>query len=343
MATYLEMVNRTLELLRFDAVSAIAGAADPVTLVSNIVNRSARTILEHRIWSFLVRDTIAQFHASATGTSASILSDGSMALPAADLASTSFGDTHTHWYFNAPDDPDFGETFFGIESFRVLGGSYAPTFDVFGVNSPLSADGSANYKLIGNVRSFPDNVRQILSARYQQNPIEVWQDSRADFGAAFPDWHDTEGEPEVIVIGGTVSPTFNTTISGGQPTQTQVFGPRMLLWPVPNIEVFLDLEVVWRHDALSAETDSLSGVPDHICDLIVLRSAVDGLLGQVVADERRGLALAQRYEIELGRAVAQDQSDPMRRRVPTPFGVGSSGSSRARWEKKLITGSWSWP
>jgi hypothetical protein len=118
----------------------------------------------------------------------------------------------------------------------------------------------------------------------------------------------------------------------------------MLIWPAPIEETLLDLDVVWEHDVLSDDEDELSGVPERITDLIVLRSAVDGLLGQVVADVDRGRALAQRYEIELGRAVNSDQADPNRRRIPIAFGDNANlRDPNYRWERQTISGSWSWP
>jgi len=340
-ANFLSLVNRTLELLRFDAVSTLAGSADPTTLVMAIVNRSARTVLEHRIWSFLVRDAQIRVPRRVSRSGAVVASDGSITFPEADISQATLGDTFTSWHLCVTEDANYGETFFQIVSFQTALGGHVPTLSGVGLLSPYAAGTNLDYVLIPNMRKFPNNVRQVLSVRHQQEPLEVIQESRNDLNALLPDWHDDTGEPEIVVIGGLTSPTFNASLSGGSPIQSQIFGPRMLIWPAPTVVTILDLDVVWRHPEMTVDADSLTGVPEHINDLIVLRSAVDGLLGQVVSDAERGRALAQRYEIELGRAVNQDQLDPNRRRIPVPFGNESGIRTRERWERRTISGSWS--
>lgn len=110
----------------------------------------------------------------------------------------------------------------------------------------------------------------------------------------------------------------DATASGSGIADTTSFGIRV--FPVPTSRTVIDYAYVKRHARLSDGTDTVSGVPDHVLDLIEWKATVKSLYSLKESDPAHARALDAKIDRDIQRAHGATDPTPTVRHVPIPFG-----------------------
>jgi hypothetical protein len=168
---------------------------------------------------------------------------------------------------------------------------------------------TASYQIVFYEYKLPATVKDVTAVRFQDDEITLkmvgWDQS---FRSAIPRPTDRiEDNPEVVVVGAQVSPSYLTSTGAVDP------GLGMLIYPCPLGRYRLEYSYKVRHPQLSASQD-LENVSDAAVHDIVLNAFS---LMEASAGRDPNLAEANRLiaEMRLNRHHEMNRADGTRRKV----------------------------
>jgi len=320
------MVNRVLGLLRQPRVTSLVSPSTVTTETMDLVNRSARTVLEQRNWSFLGRDMGLRIFSTRTGIGTGVSATTSLVIPPGAISIGDLTNGVTRFHVVVTSDPLVPHLLIPISTALVFVGN---VLNFEAAVPDITANGACSWALHGNVGVFAPTVGRILHVYDEERPLRLAFGDRYDLHRFEADWARSTGDPEVIFVGGSAAPTGLFPAVG-------TVGSQFLVWPPPSQNRVLWIDYLFRHASLANDSDTLTGVPEHVSDLMVLLAAVEGLYGTIANDPARGVRLEAMYERGLARAMHSDDPQVFKRRIPRPFGSGRRGDPWADWESRQV-------
>ncbi len=336
-ATFLQLHNRLRAYLREEQISALA-ATDLLSIsLSSILNGAMRQVLDAHSWSFLLReDGVADFDRPYSGTSCwTTAASTTVEIETNAGVVASVNADNAAWRFALTSDTAEPNLTYKIVSATGTASDPARDALVLAVahDQTLTQAGSATWLVFAHELALPDTVSRVHSVWDESGELTLVFDHQSlGIDPSLPRRLDMRGNPDTAVVGGIV------TNSGTSPST----GLRLAIYPIPEgtagARYLLYYRYAYRFADLSLITDTLTGVPDEIADLIVRRAFIDCLMGNVQNDPQRGNSLRQHLEVDLQQALARDVRDPLRRMVPQPFGSGRRGSRHLnqRWANRQV-------
>jgi len=226
------MVNRLLRRHGFEDYSTFTL---PETLLAlDLVNQAIQDLLSSHDYPWNIRHSGVQHlfgPLSGTGTASS--SSGAVTITGftnttADITGgATAGDAIA--YIKFPVATSHSNT-----AMRILNVSLSGTTltAILQSNFPGGDQSSTNWRMIFPEYLLGDTVAKVLSVRHQDRPLRLLEiDPWRTFDEVLPNSYEVEGDPEVVMVGGTATATYDSV---GTSTPTQ--GLRMAVWPVPNIQ-----------------------------------------------------------------------------------------------------------
>ena len=333
MASFLELTNRALSLLRFPRIASVVGAASPVTEVGELLNRALHAVLEEHNWSFLVRQTQLGIHANVSGTANGNVDTARLVIPETTVAIADLVNDQTRWHVRITSDGALGSTAIPIATATTAIGFHTLTFDQ--AVSAMTANVAASWTLYGDIGALSATVGRVLHVYHQERPLRLVFGDRYDLRRFEPDWSSFASDPDVMLVGGTTLPTRS---SAGALAD---YRTQFIVWPPPAAAVVLDLDYFYRFADLALDADELGGVPESVQDLLPVYAAAEGFKSAVANDPARGKLLEVDYERNLARSLAADKPAPLERFIPTPFGSRRLGDPWRSWSARNPVGPYS--
>lgn len=355
--SYLSLVNGVRIKLRYEPITAFP-SNDPLhQTITDLVDEAAREILEERIWPFDVRhDEMLHFYGpiegSGTGTT---LTDEDFDFRFENVVEgANARDAMLNWTNLALSTPSASRLHHVVPRL-LIDDSDSPWPETSNIVRELDFDGSLrlqvefaqpwqgsakatlDWKLFFFEAVLPATVRQVLAVYNDEEPMELRFGAHPlDLGWTRP--HDDFRDPHTVYLGGTATSVLSDdpTVETGVGAFSAVFGDRLAVWPIPDKETLLPMVSVYRHPALSAETDLFTGVPDHVADLIEWKAFEKALMGNIQNDPARAALVRQENERRIDRVWKASDPDPYRRRVPRPFGSLRVPRRRNRFDSQEI-------
>lgn len=312
----LQLVNQLRDLLREQRVSSVSSSNPDLLVQVGLINRAARTVLMRHPWSFLHRsDGTLFFPARVEGSgnfnqnqnfASLFLSTGS----SGDAAK--FTDGTVAAKVVVPGDSRFPNTSYRLTSLETsvfTQGTFSTLYRGDG--------GTQDFTIYSNEARFPNTVSHIISIKNEED-VPIAFDTIpafADFDRLFPqEALQFQEFPNEVAVGGQVVPT-----ALGVGSVTAGIGIRF--YPPNSSDLVLQYTYVRRPETLSDDTDSLTGVPDEIQDLIVQVAFETANRGNIEDDPDKADRLEISNERLFRELVDADRRDIGRRRVLQPFGV----------------------
>jgi hypothetical protein len=322
MSSALVLINRLRAKAREEQVTAFATSDDLHIALLSELNQAIRIVLEERTWNFQVRsDGTLKTKTGYVDTTQDVSVLGAIftiPLSAATQSDLS-GDFITS--FQITGSPTHANTVFDFIGCSTDAVSSTTGRTSFAPPAVLGFEITEGFTLAHYQFALPATVRSILEIWHQEENIEIFQEHESDFRTLIPrPFEDYGSMPRVAFIGGTGNVTSSNTTSG---TPTGAVRNLIKLWPIPGTEELLNYRYVYRQADLSAETDSVDGVPQTVEDLII-QLAYARQLQSIQADPTRGLQMeaAAMREIELKHR--NNRMDPNRtRRLESLDDIGS--------------------
>lgn len=342
--TALVLVNGVIGKLREERVSALPSSGDPTETLLEFVNDAMSDVLESRTWTFDVYDDGKFiFPAATTGDSATTTANStSMTVP--DSESPTNGDTEgpiNHFVgpyrtkLRITDDTNFTNTYFNVRKVEDAGGG-SMTFTLSNEFPGDTDAGSAAWETVCYEHVLPSTARKLIWASHQENPVALVGEQRNfEFDAMYPlpPRYQTS-RPCLYVTGRSIQntwtddATYASLITGAADTT----GIGVAIWPVPSSKVIIDYAYVKQHSRLTDDSDTISGVPERILDLIEWKATVKGLYSLMQNDPAHARVLDARVEADIAKFHASHNPGPLVRRVPRPFGsAGAPSRLRGRY------------
>lgn len=330
MATLLDMTNDLRALLREEPVTLISATDVLTQTLVRVLNKAARKVLAGGEWpAFEVRDNGTITYAAPIESTESILGNGDTAIgfPAtADEHSTITGQPTRMLVTNAS---GVVNTSYRITSASNAGGTELATINPGFLGSSMVL---ASLKLFANERRLPSTVRQVLSVRYEERPLDlVFVERHIHLDSIVPRDFDSFQDPTTVYVGGIVTDTYDSDVA-----TSGTAGMGMTIWPPPDAAKELKYSYVYTPPAMADATDTLEGVPETVTDLVVDNALEMCFLSNIENDPDRAI-LARRFnEIDAKKAQRAMRADPNRRRIPRPKSSGFSDVPRRRWNTQEV-------
>lgn len=299
--TALQLVNRVRRRMHMGDAADLTDALSKALL--DLVNEAKDYILETRNWDFDARhDGVLNTRSKLTSSGTTLVISDSTSYtstaftPDDSVARIVVADTSTN--------TNQAQTSYRIVSLNPATGGGTLDSPWLGTTFPSTADAYiyfAEYKL-------PDTVKDVLSVRYQDDDVELRFVGRNEsFHKVVPRMHDRiTNDPELVVVGSMVTPTYDSTGSASTP------GLGLLVYPAPLYTYRLDYSYTVRHPALSASQD-LENVPDSVVHDIVLEAEALAYGSSVANDPDLAKSAHQRVEVRASRHHQVNTADPRRR------------------------------
>ena len=333
MATLLTMVNDLRVMLREERVTIISDTDELTQVLVSLINRAVCDVLESRVWSFDKRDDgVALFRGLLTGTDVAVISENPVFIESSADAIAFFSSNTLGVRFRVTDDTAHPGLSYSANTAVVAGPTLGLNVTpVWSGETPI-ASSTSTWELYATDTMLPVTVRKVMSVRDEEQPIQLYfTEDEIFLDRAWPRATDTTGDPEAVVIGGTMTTSFQTLVH-----DTGETGMRMRVFPVPTSDSIIYYRYVYRHAAMEDAEDTLTGVPDHFISLISDKAFHYCLIGNVEADPTRAAQVIRQYRIDLELAGRQDRTAPNRRRVMRPIGSRFLGPANRRWESKEV-------
>lgn len=325
MATRLELVNDLRALLREETVTSTTDVLSTALLA--MIKKAGRKVLAHT-WSFNTRDDgQLTFEAPIEPTVSSIAADATSFTftgTAAQLAAL----TKHAWRFFVSDATTYAQTTYRVTSVSLSGSTMTVNFNPAWLDDAIT---DPTVKLFANEQQCPTTVGRMLSIRHQERPLKLeFVERHLDFDASIPRQFDVFRDPEVVYAGGTVMNTFDSTGSSEDPQ------PGIMIWPPPAAATPLTYSYIYKHAALTSDTDTYAGVPEAITDLIVDRAFLYCLTSSLRNDPKRASQVRSDFQRDEARERREDRP-ALRRRIPRLFGSPSGiRNPWANWNSQSI-------
>ena len=339
MSTALDLVNDVRGWLREERVGALPAStdftADPAsTEILACINHASREILEDHRWPFRARyDGKIRWPAPISSLVVTNLDKATTAMTftaGTSAAATAFNfdtqDAEPALQILLTSDSNFGSTSYRLSAFNYSGGSGTLVNPWAGTDDPTTG------KVFPTEFVLLDTERVVTSVRHQERPLKLWgldKDQRMD--ALYPRPSITFSEnPELYYV-----------LSGMQATGDSAIGNTGLglgVWPIPSSDVVIDYSYEARTSAaLSAATDTITGVPEQVLDLIKLKAYALALATDIQNDPKRALLVERLVEMRIPRVKRSLDMDRNRRRPLNAFGRRGGGYSLVRpWDKQIV-------
>jgi hypothetical protein len=316
MATLLEMVNQLRVLLREEQVSAISTTDDYTQLLIKVINRSAKSVLESRVWSFDKRfDGIAVFPGAISGSDTVVYNELSPSIvlvdsSTSDIMDSMFSPNALSVRFRLTDDTDRPELSYSVvSSFYPFGTNNLAISPDWQGESSISR--TATYSFYVTDRVLPSTVRKVLSVRDEEQPRQlIFTEDEIFSDRANPKPDDEQGDSDFVIVGGTTTASFDRNLD-----TTGAVGMRMRLASVPTDDTMLFYTYVYRHPEMSVATDTLTAVPDYVIGLIIDEAFKYCLSSNIESDPERASVASSQLTLDVGIAGQEDRNSPNRRRV----------------------------
>ena len=303
--TYLQMVNRVLRRGRHPDLAAVASAR-PGVVVGDLLNESKREVLEGRQWDFDVRhDQPLQVVGVNEYTTAAVIATSTVVtiVGASDAALYNGGALVARMVVT--EDATYGQTPFTIASSQAG----VNDFHTIDVAWPGTTQANMDVSVYANEYVLPSTVGDVLGVKFEQSDVSLsFVDKLSDLDAIYPRLLDTStSQPNHVYVGGSSTPTFDTGGTAVAP------GTGFWIYPAPSEDYILHYSYRYRHPDLSADTDTLVGVPEHIVDMVVERTFTKALATKVFNDPKLAEVNDASNRRRMAEAHSQDRSDPNRR------------------------------
>lgn len=322
--TALALVQGVMGKLRDERVSAFPSPiAEPTETILDLVNNAKEEVLEDRVWSFDIYDDkkfVFLAKQSGTGgfaTDASttfLIQLGSFTL---DLFVGTVTPIRLRIVCSNGDTPN--------TSYIVRKAVIAAGITLTLASEYMGGDdaGSAEWETHCNEALLPSDVRKLVWASHQETPLALrGMPDFFHFDARFPRPQDhASDQPSLYVSGRSFQNTWSddaTVSSSSGAADTTAFG--IQIFPVPVTRQVIDYAYVKRHSRLSDGSDTVSGVPDRVLDLIEWKACVHALYSQKDSDYVHARNLDSKVERDIRRAHGAISPTPSVRQVPVPFG-----------------------
>lgn len=347
--TLLSMINNVRGKLREERIGSINANDILTTELIDLLNDAGSDILNGAEWSFDVRTDGRTYFpgrkdgASFTDTDATIW-ESTTAGTVVTLGVTISDDDLFAFRFTDPrrarivvdSAADKANTSFIVSSINSLApGNLYVTLTFANPRNIAVESASGEYLLFANEAVLPSTVREVLHARNEEQNLHVEFSTDEDMPVrTFDAFSDST---ESIVVGGTITSTARTGTWPNIAAAAATTGTRIMVWPPPLNDTQIHYSYRVRHSDLSAATDEWANVPQHVTRIIEWRALQYAYQSGIQNDPVRGREAALQVERRLARALAQDDAQPNRRRVPTSFGYEARGNPRRRWASQTIT------
>lgn len=281
--TALQMTNRVLRLGGEGDVSAFSsGQGNSSQAVLDIINRSAREILESHEWPFRKRWAEITTLPSITGSTASV-TNGSAAFGLSGVTSVTAVTGEHIARLAITDDPTYPGT-----SFQIVSGLVAGNFGgALATAWPGTTDaGTAAYRVFAAEYLLPDTVDSVYQVLYDEQPITLTFTDEHEIRSGYPRLWDDLGEPELVAVGGTGVATYDSSSLSTAPSAKK----RFVVFPVPDARYVLRYQYSIKYAEMTATTDTLDGVPEAVIDKIVEMAFAKADLSNIFNNTNRGVA-----------------------------------------------------
>jgi len=311
MSTALELINRLRSKAREEQITAFASGDDLNIALLSELNQAMRIILEERTWAFSHRsDGMMMMRLSFTETTGAFTYNAvtGATLTLSDLAlpvnNNDLGGNFTSSLV-LTGHSTHGNTAWDLVTCRISGAS---SFTATPPTLPVAIVSGTGWQIFTYQYALPTTVRAITDIWHQEGDIQIFQESETDFRQLVPRPNEEHGSlPRVAFVGGTIIPTTTTAGTTGTEVESIKF------WPISGSADILNYRYIKRYSNLSAATDTLSGVPLSVEDLIV-QLAYARQLQSIQADPQRGLEMEGRVMSEVERKHRNLRFDPRRSR-----------------------------
>jgi len=358
----LQMINAVRGKLREERIASISTSDLLTTEIIDLINDAGSEILEGNDWEFDVRhDGRLWYPSSQSGTGAEVTEDTIIEDTSAVRLVLSF-------------DADTGEVFddvaaIDLAGFRCSGNrvrarvifpgatSFANTSWIISdvdlaissmdltLATPLkmdqTADNSIAWTTYANELVLPTTVKDVLSVRHEDNPIDlVFVDREAQFDKWVPRSTDHfSTTPEVVAVGGTITSTARSDagVWTGIEAEAAVTGPGCMVWPIPSADVHLEYSYRVQHADLSTATGAWSGVPQDIIHAIEWKAFQLAQLSGIQNNPEGARESEREVEKRVIRAMGKQSRQPNRRRRRSAFGASGHSNPRRRWATQTIS------
>lgn len=337
MSTLLTMVNDLRILLREEQITAISATDDLTQALIPLINKASKSVLESRTWNFDKRtDGVAVFLHRQTGTELfTYVASTAVRVEKAALTVGWLSDRIT--YFRVTNDADGPDLTYQVVSAETI--TIWPATDVYELTLNFIYSGEAlihvtdaTWELFSPDMVLPTTVRKVLSVRDEEQPLQlVFSERDLMWDREEPRILDSDGLPQVVMVGGTGTNTYNADTETAGDT-----GMVMSIRPPPETQTPIYYSYVYSHPAMTVATDTLSGVPDRIVSLIVDKAFYYCLTGNIEADPVRAPQVMKQYRIDLELAGREDRVTPNRRRILRPVGSYLGRHPNSRWAGREV-------
>lgn len=303
--TYLQMVNRVRRRGRHPDLAAVASDSLGV-VVGDLLNESKREVLEGRQWDFDVRhDQPLKVLGVNSYTTGVVFADSTNVTIIGENDAALYGGSEFVAKMVVTEDSTYGQTPFRIVSSLVGANDFYTTDTAW----PGTTQSALDISIYANEYVLPATVGDVLGVKFNEADLRVsFVDKLSDLDAVYPRLLDTSSsQPDHVYVGGSSTPTYVT--NGTVPSP----GTGFWIYPAPSTDYILHYSYRYRHPDLSGDTDTLSGVPEHIVDLIVERTFTKALATKVFNDPKLSKVNDDSSRRRLAEAHTQDRSDPNRR------------------------------
>ena len=341
--TLLNGVNGLLDLLRQDRVVSLSPSTELTDPIVGLFNEAKDDVLGREDWDFLQRHEGSAFFPApieyTTDNTAGV-----------SVAERSVAGVITGSQFTASNESDFcsnslvvrilipGDTTFPDTSHRLFYLDAVGATASFGFENTYrgSAVSLGSFTIWSNEHILPATVRRVLSVRDEEGEFQLhFEDRTIELEKALPrPTQRFEDDPPIANVGGVGYETHNNSTT--EFNQTRNTGTVLSIWDPPNVAKDLKYSYIYNHADLSAETDTLEGVPDDIFRIIVRVAYQKALSSNIEADPNMARQVLGENELMIARAKTHYRPMPAVRRTPTPFGSRRSTRVNPRWDSKSV-------
>lgn len=281
--TLLQVVNRVRRLHRFADVASFESSDNLTNAILDAIIEARTEILETMDWNFMMRnDGFLKTRGRVTSTSNIAVTNDSTSFTVSSF-SGAIGDVTGNFVTRlvVTDDTNYGSTAFRVSSFSLSGTTLTGTL---ANNYPGTTDATATGQLVLYEYGLPTDVRTILSAKHEENPLRVELAPDNDIWDEWVPrhWETQDDTPEILIPGGVLLPTYDA--SGSEPDPLD----RIMVWPTPQTNGAVIAYTYKRRLSPSTTTDEFEGVPDSVIQQIVNYAYGYTLFSSIGADPITG-------------------------------------------------------
>lgn len=328
----LGLVNRLYNLWREEELSALPSSDVRAESAIGLLNQSKDLILGGRDWRFNHRpDGVVEFPAPITGTTLTLVADSSMATISPQVTPTGV----PKMLITATDGSGTATTYPNT-AWRVLsfdnssGGSLTDL--TLHTSFPDQVSGTGAWELVFHEAALPATVARVTSIRDEEHPLHLYfEEDELSFDAIEPRPQDERGNPDLAIVDGMVTNVFDASSATSGDS-----GVRLLVWPVPSQRTLLFYTYIQRQVDLVSATDSWPGVPSEVLTLVVQGAYELSLRSKVEQDVQLSAVFSAGLQRDIRRVHARNRPDPMRRRIPRPFGSRITADPWRRWATRQV-------